>query len=200
MHRCKWTTWLPLFLFPFLALCTLWGGLHLAQLSGAIAPLAVAQAAALDDNTVDIVLTQSVFPTGTLHPGELVLLNLTFTNTGSTVMDSAIVEDIIPSELIPRNVVPSGISITDISAGQPYRWQTGALAAGARASILIDGYINPDLTTSLTITNTATMTAATESMPAPPASAGTVTPSSPSSAARRNSSTFISPRWSKASA
>ena len=162
MHRCKWTTWLPLFLFPILALCTLWGGLHLAQISGAIAPLAVAQAAALDDNTVDIVLTQSVFPTGTLHPGELVLLNLTFTNTGSTVMDSAIVEDIIPSELIPRNVVPSGISITDISAGQPYRWQTGALAAGARASILIDGYINPDLTTSLTITNTATMTAATD--------------------------------------
>lgn len=161
MHCSKWTKWLPLFVLPILSIGLLWGALHQAQVVGATA-LAVSQAPALFSSTVDVVLTQSIFPTETVQPGEQFLLNLTFTNTGTTVMNSAIVEDIIPPELIPENVVPSGISITDISGGQPYRWQTGPLAGGARASILINGHVDTELTAATRITNTAILTSATD--------------------------------------
>ncbi|MEZ4656281.1 MAG: Calx-beta domain-containing protein [Caldilineaceae bacterium] len=148
-------------MFPFLSVWMLWGALHQAPVMGAVAST-VSRTPAIFSSTVDVVLTQSIYPTETVHPGEPFLLNLTFTNTGTTLMNSAVVEDLIPPELIPDSVAPSGISITDISSGQPYRWQTGPLAGGARASILIIGHVDAELSANTRITNTATLTSATD--------------------------------------
>lgn len=166
MHCRKEFVWLYLFLLPLLGIYALWGSLHKFQgdrsVSTQSTPL---QGETMESGAVDILLSQSIFPTGTLRPGQGVLINLTFTNTGSTTMNSATVEDILPAALISATALSSGISLVDVSNGAPYRWQTGSLGAGARASIFIEGRIDPTLTSNATITNTAVITSAADTDP-----------------------------------
>ena len=62
--------------------------------------------------------------------------------------------------------VNSGVTITDIGADPQYAWEVAPLSPGAGGVITLIGVLSADLPYGTVVTNTATITAASDANPA----------------------------------
>jgi len=170
--RTKWMLILFMVLSGLFWLHLLHGSVGLARQTAAVAGAsrAAARAAQASLPPIDLVISNTALISGPLYPGQsdIFFSELAFRHIGTTTITNVIVTDLVPSQFISITAITtaSEVTITDISAGEPYTWRVDRLLPKQEGSILLRGRIDPTLSVSETFTNTAVITHPLDADPA----------------------------------
>jgi uncharacterized repeat protein (TIGR01451 family) len=112
----------------------------------------------LNRNAVDLDITKSVVPTGTLGRSDALTYTLTYSNAGAQIASGVVITDLVPITVTDVRFVSSGASVTP-TGSISYTWQVQDLAPGTGGTITVYGRISPMATGLFTLTNRVTITA-----------------------------------------
>ena len=93
-------------------------------------------------------------------PGQAITYTLAFSNAGPGLATGVVITDIVPVGQVANLSYGASIPIT-LTGSVSYTWQVGSLAPGASGVITITGVVSPEISGSVIIVNTATITTTT---------------------------------------
>jgi uncharacterized repeat protein (TIGR01451 family) len=112
----------------------------------------------------DLAITKQVTPEAAL-PGSTITYTIAYMNAGDLTAQGVVITDILPIEILPAGFAYWGAPITPTAGGPDYAWQVADLAPGEGGGITVIAVVSPELTGSLTLTNTAAITTPLEARP-----------------------------------
>lgn len=111
--------------------------------------------------TPDVAIAKSV-NADQAEPGDIITYTITFGNDGTDIATGVTITDVLPVGLVNTSYISSGAIITPV-IGSDYAWQVADLAPDAGGVITITATVDPTLSESLTIVNTAVIRANADS-------------------------------------
>ena len=113
---------------------------------------------------VDLAITKDVVPQAAL-PGAAITYTLVYINAGNAVAEGVVISDVLPTEIEATGFSYWGMPITPTAGSPAFSWEVADLAPGEGGVITVAAILSPQLTGTLTITNTAIITAPLEARP-----------------------------------
>lgn len=107
--------------------------------------------------TTDLSISQTLVAPGPFYPGQEVFYQLLVENLGTSVATSVTVTDVLPSQVVSTTVFTFGgsVTITQVQEGPEFVWQIASLESGQQLILFLRGIVDPTLSGSATLTNTA---------------------------------------------
>jgi uncharacterized repeat protein (TIGR01451 family) len=116
----------------------------------------------------EISVDKSVAPTD-VAPGQTITYTLSFTNSGSLTTSGVVISDSMPVSVTVTGVTShtegSGVTIIQTSGSPNFAWTVDELAAGTGSVITVTGVVSAGLNADVVLTNTATITGASDVIP-----------------------------------